>query len=107
MRVVRRLFLPPSSPAPLRFIIPMKRFNSNSTISRGPQLSFALLLLLPLGFIGCPSSSAPETNDQKSAATSSATPTPALPAFDGQRAFSHVSKMVDMGPRPAGSQELA
>ncbi|HYX42700.1 MAG TPA: hypothetical protein VE821_13425, partial [Pyrinomonadaceae bacterium] len=73
------------------------------------QLSFALLLLLPLGFIGCPSNSTPGANDQKSAATSSAsaTPTPALPAFDGQRAFMHVSKMVDMGPRPAGSQELA
>ncbi|HYX42703.1 MAG TPA: M28 family peptidase, partial [Pyrinomonadaceae bacterium] len=39
--------------------------------------------------------------------SASATPTPALPAFDGQRAFIHVSKMVDMGPRPAGSQELA
>src|SRR5436305_12158688 len=87
----------------------MKRLNSNSTMSRASQLSFALLLLLPLGFIGCPSNSPPAANDQKSMATSSAfaTPTPALPAFDGQRAFMHVSKMVDMGPRPAGSQELA
>jgi hypothetical protein len=87
----------------------MKRFNSNSVASHAAQLSFALLLLLPLGFIGCPSSSTPETNEQKSAPASSASasPTPALPAFDGQRAFQHVSKMVDMGPRPAGSQELA
>jgi hypothetical protein len=29
------------------------------------------------------------------------------PTFDGARAFEHVRKMVEMGPRPAGSQELA
>ncbi|MDT7542296.1 MAG: hypothetical protein QOE33_2200 [Acidobacteriota bacterium] len=29
------------------------------------------------------------------------------PAFDSARAFEHVRKMVEMGPRPAGSQELA
>lgn len=31
----------------------------------------------------------------------------ARPAFDGERAFEHVRKMVEMGPRPAGSAELA
>lgn len=29
------------------------------------------------------------------------------PSFDGPRAFGHVKKMVEMGPRPAGSAELA
>jgi hypothetical protein len=29
------------------------------------------------------------------------------PAFDGARAFEHVRRMVEIGPRPAGSQELA
>ncbi|PYS93788.1 MAG: hypothetical protein DMF64_03225 [Acidobacteria bacterium] len=86
----------------------MTQPNSRSSQSRAPQLAFALLLLLPLGFIGCPSSSPPEANEQKAAtAPAPATPTPALPAFDGQRTFMHVSKMVEMGPRPAGSQELA
>jgi Zn-dependent M28 family amino/carboxypeptidase len=28
-------------------------------------------------------------------------------AFDGERALAHVRKMVEMGPRPAGSKELA
>ncbi|MFL6228938.1 MAG: M28 family metallopeptidase [Pyrinomonadaceae bacterium] len=37
----------------------------------------------------------------------SADPAPARPAFDGERAFEHVRKMVEMGPRPAGSAELA
>jgi hypothetical protein len=31
----------------------------------------------------------------------------ARPVFDGARAFEHVRKMVEMGPRPAGSAELA
>lgn len=38
---------------------------------------------------------------------SSANPTDPRPAFDGNRAFAHVSKMVEIGPRPAGSAELA
>jgi glutaminyl-peptide cyclotransferase len=87
----------------------MKGFNSNSVMSLTPRLSFALLLLLPFGLIGCASGSTSDANDPKSLTTpvASATPTPALPAFDGQRAFQHVSKMVDMGPRPPGSPELA
>ncbi|MFN2597486.1 MAG: M28 family metallopeptidase, partial [Pyrinomonadaceae bacterium] len=39
--------------------------------------------------------------------TSNANAPAARPAFDGERAFAHVKKMVEMGPRPAGSQELA
>lgn len=31
---------------------------------------------------------------------------PARPAFDGARAFEHVRRMVEIGPRPAGSDEL-
>lgn len=70
----------------------------------------ALLLLLPLLFTACMGTTAP-TNNAQSNATSSASATPAAaaarPAFDGQRAFAHVRKMVEMGPRPAGSAELA
>jgi Zn-dependent M28 family amino/carboxypeptidase len=50
---------------------------------------------------GAPSATA--TN----AGTTSASAPAARPAFDGERAFEHVKKMVEMGPRPAGSSELA
>jgi Zn-dependent M28 family amino/carboxypeptidase len=32
---------------------------------------------------------------------------PVRPGFDGARAFEHVKRMVEIGPRPAGSAELA
>ncbi len=79
---------------------------------RTPHLAFALLLL-PFGFIACPSDSTTENVPTAATPTAAATATPNAPApinrpaFDGQRAFTHVSKMVDMGPRPAGSAELA
>ncbi len=37
----------------------------------------------------------------------SPTQTPRSTAFDGSRAFEHVRKQVEFGPRPAGSSELA
>jgi hypothetical protein len=85
----------------------MTRLHEKSVRVRAPRLSCALLLFLPLGFIACPSSSV--ENEQKAAtpAATSASPVVNRPAFDGERAFTHVSKMVEMGPRPAGSQELA
>src|SRR5437763_2184487 len=87
----------------------MTRLHAITAQARSAYCSLALLLVLPLGFIACPGGSTPAANDQTAAATpvASATPAPNRPAFDGQRAFNHVSKMVDMGPRPAGSQELA
>ncbi len=39
-------------------------------------------------------------------ATAQATPS-STSTFDGARAFAHVRKMVELGPRPAGSKELA
>jgi len=64
------------------------------------SLSIAFLSLLML--FGCPGSSnkPPQTN-----------PSPTEPSgsksdFDGDRAFSHVRKQVEFGPRPAGSAEL-
>lgn len=35
------------------------------------------------------------------------TPSQTKPAFDGARAFAHVRALVEFGPRPAGSKELA
>ena len=66
-------------------------------------LAFAFVLLAPLGMLGCPSG----TNKPIDARP----PGPSEPAkntteFDGDRAFEHVRKQVEFGPRPAGSAEL-
>ena len=80
------------------------------------RILFALLLLLALSFglLSC-KTSAP-TNSGGNQSTSNATPaTNATPTpnaqtqgvtFDGGRAYEHVRKQVDIGPRPAGSAEL-
>src|SRR6267378_5346291 len=64
-------------------------------------LALAFVLIVPLLLLGCPS------NTNKPADGS--TPPPISPAksdFDGDRAFEHVHKQVEFGPRPAGSAEL-
>ncbi len=77
--------------------------------------TLALLCVFPLGLIACPGEKA-RNNDlsrqqqqqQASPDASATTPaTPAAPAFDGERAFAHVRKQVEAGPRPSGSAELA
>jgi glutaminyl-peptide cyclotransferase len=75
----------------------------------------ALFFLFPLIFLACPGT--PQRNDNTlsgnqamttpPSASPSAQPDPANLAFDGDRAFAHVRKQVEMGPRPAGSAELA
>jgi hypothetical protein len=78
-------------------------------------LSLLLFLLLSLGLAGCRGGG---TNTNSNAGSQGqATPTPTVStspqtatanqAFDAQRAFEHVRKQVEMGPRPAGSAELA
>lgn len=64
--------------------------------------TIAFALILPLVLLGCPSKSnqpvnttAPESSPGKSASD-----------FDGDRAFEHVRKQVEFGPRPPGSPEL-
>ena len=74
------------------------------------SLTPALLLLLSFLCNAC-TGNAPTNNASGNTTPSnvanSAAATPARPAFDGQRAFEHVRKMVETGPRPAGSAELA
>lgn len=75
----------------------------------------ALSLLVPaLCLAGCEGkkSTQPAANSSTNVANVQATPAPAPGAateipFDGGRAFEHVRKQVEFGPRPAGSQELA
>lgn len=77
-------------------------------------LAFILFLILPLGSIAC-SGAATRTNNTSTQPSSTSSPTPTQPAqatpaassFDGDRAFEHVRKQVEFGPRPAGSAELA
>ena len=64
------------------------------------------LLIFSFGLAGCTSKPQPATSGNQSPAAT-ATPTPQAVAFDGGRAFEHVRKQVEIGPRPAGSPELA
>ena len=63
----------------------------------------ALVLLLSL--LGCPSNSN-KTNSVDTPPTNSSAPAKSGSDFDGDRAFEHVKKQVEFGPRPAGSAEL-
>lgn len=73
----------------------------------------ALALVLPFGLLGCPSRSAsvaepidtapPAGSASAGVATANATRV----TFDQDRAFAHLRRMVEIGPRPAGSPELA
>ncbi|HEV2802682.1 MAG TPA: M28 family metallopeptidase [Pyrinomonadaceae bacterium] len=85
-----------------------------------PSLSFArascTFALLWLAFVlaacggSTPSNESTRGSTTPAASPAAASPTAtatARPAFDGERAFAHVRKMVEIGPRPAGSAELA
>src|SRR5215510_5547386 len=65
------------------------------------SIAFASLLLL----LGCPSNSNKPTETNVATNTSTA-PVAAKSDFDGDRAFEHVRKQVQFGPRPPGSPEL-
>jgi Peptidase family M28 len=62
----------------------------------------AFALILPLLMLGCPS----KNNQQVNNATPEASPAKSASDFDGDRAFEHVRKQVEFGPRPPGSPEL-
>jgi glutaminyl-peptide cyclotransferase len=70
-----------------------------------------LILTLPLAFTACPGGDSKRNNNAGTGATPTASPsqTNAGPSLkiDGARAFEHVRKQVEFGPRPAGSAELA
>ncbi len=74
-------------------------------------LVLLLILTLPLAFTACPGGDSKRNNNAGTGATPAASPsrTNAGPGLkiDGARAFEHVRKQVEFGPRPAGSAELA
>lgn len=64
-------------------------------------LALAFVVIVPLLLLGCPGN----TNKPADNATAPP-PAPTKSDFDGDRAFEHVRKQVEFGPRPAGSAEL-
>ena len=77
----------------------LRQIMSNSTRS----FALGFLLVVPLALIGCPSgANKPATN----ATDPSTSPAKSTSDFDGERAFEHVRKQVEFGPRPPGSPEL-
>jgi len=86
------------------------QMNKRPPASRA-TLTLMLSIFLPLTFIACPGGSKQKDNSGTQPAanvstTPQATPQPVV-AFDGERAFEHVRRQVEIGPRPAGSEELA
>lgn len=64
--------------------------------------SLSLAFVAVLALLGCPGSPPKPTETN----ASSETPAPAKSDFDADRAYAHVKKQIDFGPRPAGSAEL-
>jgi glutaminyl-peptide cyclotransferase len=71
----------------------------------------ALVVSIPLLFIGCPRNDPKPDNSRVgvSMGSPSKVPTPiaSTVAFNGERALEHVRKQLEFGPRPPGSPELA
>jgi glutaminyl-peptide cyclotransferase len=95
------------------------QFAQHARDARG-SLSLLLFLVLPFGLLACPGNSAQNGTNNTANVTANtpasvASPTASQPAtattaptgFDGDRAFEHVRKQVEFGPRPPGSPELA
>jgi Zn-dependent M28 family amino/carboxypeptidase len=65
--------------------------------------TLAFALILPLSLLGCPSNK----NQPTETTIAANSPAPKTTTdFDADRAFEHVRKQVEFGPRPAGSAEL-
>jgi glutaminyl-peptide cyclotransferase len=85
------------------------------TVRVRETLPLLFFLLLALGLTGCTGGTQQNSNagsQGQTTPTATASPSPQTatasnPAFDGERAFEHVRKQVEIGPRPAGSAELA
>src|SRR5229473_645063 len=79
--------------------------STESTRGSSRYLALALVLFVPLILLGCPGGEN-KPADATSTNASSSPPARATSDFDGERAFEHVRKQVEFGPRPPGSLEL-
>ena len=106
------LGVPTRTESPLPIIMKSSsRTKANASLAKRVPAAFGLLLLvtLPLGLIGC------RGNDSRPSSNAGIVPSPTASSagavqrltIDGDRAFEHVLKQVEFGPRPAGSAELA
>ena len=84
-------------------IMATKSYYSDYCVTRTSKAVLVVMLFASsLLFAGCRNTQQANQN----VLPSTPSPTPGV-AFDGQRAFEHVRKQVEFGPRPAGSAELA
>lgn len=90
------------------------RISARRILHARTHLSLALCLFLPFGLQTCSNNSTANENTRAQASpqtTSTIAQSVAADAagiaFDGERAFAHVKKLVEAGPRVAGSKELA
>jgi hypothetical protein len=74
-------------------------------------LGILLILTFPLSFPACSGNDSKRNGNAGTTSTPTASPMPspasARVEIDADRAFEHVRKQVEFGPRPAGSAELA
>jgi hypothetical protein len=85
----------------------LRQLKTRALDSRLTSLACATACAVLL-FAACQNNAARNESGANESANANNANAPAVrPAFDGTRAFEHVRKMVEMGPRPAGSQELA
>jgi glutaminyl-peptide cyclotransferase len=70
------------------------------------SLALAFLVIVPLTLIGCPSGPKPVDERPLVSPAESSPSIKSTSDFDGARAFEHVRKQVEFGPRPPGSPEL-
>src|SRR6266487_120371 len=66
----------------------------------------ALTLFVMLLLVSCPIGANKSSGTSATPSSSSSPVTSGYSGFDGQRAFEHVRKQVEFGPRPPGSPEL-
>jgi len=87
----------------------MNKFHHDGSKALGVRAVLLCLLAvtLPLGFTACTGSSPQPGGNANTAPTPTASPARARLTVDADRAFAHVRKQVEFGPRPAGSAELA
>ena len=78
--------------------------NESSRVS-SRFLMLGSVLIVSLVLLGCPSGANKPIEETSSTPSSSALPARGSD-FDGDRAFEHVRKQVEFGPRPPGSPEL-
>src|SRR5437773_1249934 len=67
---------------------------------------FAVLLTASVALVGCPNSANRSAVNGTSSAPDSSDTAKHVSDFDADRAFEHVRKQVEFGPRPPGSPEL-